>query len=70
MTTPLSLPPFQDRRSDDANETIVNAALKLAKKIGIDLTHEFLMDAGLPAEVIGRVLSGGPKRAQSENAIT
>lgn len=51
-----------DRRSDLANEAIVKAATKLHAKLGYNVTFEFLVDAGIPLEVINRVLNNGPTR--------
>ncbi len=62
MRLPTPTPPNQ--RRDFANEAIVYAALRLRDKVGHDVTYDFLIDAGLPVEVVERVLNGGPKRTR------
>lgn len=59
------MPPLPSRqlRTDSAQATVINAAIKLIPKYGIEAVREFLLNTtDVPPEVIARVLDGGAKR--------
>jgi hypothetical protein len=57
--------PFQCRRRNRVHDAIVEAALKIERKMGTMHAQALLKDEGVPDEVARRILAQGPRQLRA-----
>jgi hypothetical protein len=59
---PAQAPHFQCRRKNRVQDAIVEAALKIERRLGLEMALALLRDEKVPEDVIARVTASGPRQ--------